>query len=143
LAVLVACGSCSDDDDAGGGKEQPPDAFNGDCGSARWSNLSPACWSCMCGACPEQLNACTEGCVSAFECALEQDVLVGVADELLCEIRGTAALCLREPATQGAARQLIDFDTCLIARREPSSHLRVCERECGIQYSGDVCERFP
>lgn len=145
LAAVLACGSCGDDGEEGGGNSAPPpEPFNGDCDSARWSNVSPRCWSCLCGACRQQLNTCTEGCTQAFECALERDVLVGVADELLCEIRGTAALCLQDPATQGAARQLIDFDTCLIARRtEPREKLRACEEECDIRYTADVCERFP
>ena len=145
LALLLACGSCGDDaDDDGGNAAPPPVPFNGDCDSARWSNVSPRCWSCLCGACKEQLNACTEGCTQAFECALEQDVLVGVVDELLCEIRGTAARCLQDSATQGAAGQLITFDTCLIARHtEPQEKLRVCEEECGIRYTDDVCTRFP
>jgi len=98
----------------------------------------------MCGACKEQLNACTQGCMTAFECALEKDVLVGEGDQILCEIRGTGALCLQDPVSQAAAPELVTFDTCLIARHsEPAERLRVCEAECGISYTDDVCERYP
>lgn len=98
----------------------------------------------MCGACKEQLDACGEGCMKGFECALEKDTLVGVADEIPCEIRATGVLCLTDAETQAGAAALISFDTCLIARHQaPAQQLRACEQECGIAYSGDVCQRFP
>jgi hypothetical protein len=98
----------------------------------------------MCGACKEQLNPCTEGCMKGFECALAKNTLVGVSSEISCEIRATGNLCLTDPETQAGAQQLIQFDTCLIARhQEPGQKLRACEAECGINYTGDVCQRFP
>ena len=144
FAVAIACGSCGDDSDEEGNSPAPPVAYSGDCDSARWSNVSPRCWSCLCGACKQQLNACTQGCAQAFDCALEQDVLVGAAAQLVCEIRGTAALCMLDATTLAAAPELIAFDTCLIAEHtEPKEKMRACEEECGIRYTDDVCERFP
>ena len=82
--------------------------------------------------------------MKGFECALEKDTLVGVADEIPCEIRATGVLCLTDAETQAGAAALISFDTCLIARHQaPAQQLRACEQECGISYSGDVCQRFP
>ncbi len=144
FGVLLACGSCGDDPDGEGSSPPPPVAYNGNCDAARWSNVSPRCWSCLCGACKQQLNACTQGCAQAFDCALEQDVLVGTAAELVCEIRGTAALCMKDATTLAAAPELIAFDTCLIAEHtEPQEKMRACEQECGMRYTDDVCERFP
>jgi hypothetical protein len=144
LALLVACGSCGDDAEDPPNSPPPPVAYNGDCDSARWSNVSPRCWSCLCGACKQQLNACTGACTQAFDCALEQDVLVGSAAELVCEIRGTAAVCMQDPTILAAAPELIAFDTCLIAQHtQPKEKMRACEEECGIRYTDDVCERFP
>jgi hypothetical protein len=98
----------------------------------------------MCGACKEQLDACGDGCMKGFECAIAKKTLVGVADEIPCEIRGTAVECMTDAETQAGANALISFDACLIVRHQaPAQQLRACEQECGLTYSGDVCERFP
>ena len=97
----------------------------------------------MCGVCKEPLNKCNQGCMDAFECALEKNTLVGVLGELSCEIRATGNLCLTTPETQAAASELIGFDGCLIGARQPQHRLRACEQECGITYTDDVCERYP
>jgi hypothetical protein len=68
---------------------------------------------------------------------------VGNLSEIQCEIRATLATCSPggedENWTQAAT-----FDTCLITTPKPTmGPLRICEEECGIKYTGDVCERFP
>lgn len=145
---LFACFAGCDDggeqpnpNSPGDGGPTAPDPFNGDCSTARWSNVSDACWSCMCGACSASLNACNESCTDVFECAVEKQVLVNVGADILCEIRGTAAECLAG-APEGAAQALIAFDTCLISAMKPSG-FRVCEDVCQIPYPGDVCTRYP
>jgi len=119
-------------------------AFNGDCKSARWANVSDACWSCFCGKCETQLDACNEDCFKGVQCANDKHALVGVAADLPCELRAFGALCLSDPVLQAAASPLLAFDGCLIASHDPATeHLRACEAECGVAYTGDVCNRFP
>jgi hypothetical protein len=140
--VLTAAGCGSDDaEPAPGGQTETIDPFNGDCSSARWSHLSDACWSCLCGACADTLNACNEGCTTVMECAFEKGTFVNNAADIPCEIRATATECL-PGAPEGAAQAVIAFDTCLIAAQKPSG-FRVCEDVCQIEYPGDVCERYP
>jgi hypothetical protein len=148
LASVVLL-SCSDESDP---KVQPvPDAappsttdpYSGDCTTARWANVSDACWSCLCGGCAETLNACGKGCIEIMECAMKESTLVGNLSEIQCEIRATLATC--SPGGEDENwNQAATFDTCLIATPKPTmGPLRICEEECGIKYSGDVCERFP
>jgi hypothetical protein len=143
LPLLMSFMGCSDDDaaPAPGGQTPAVDPFNGDCTSARWSHVSDACWSCMCGACAASLNACNEGCTNVMECAFEKGTLVNDLADIPCEIRATAAECL-VGAPEGAAQAVIAFDTCLIAAQKPSG-FRICEDVCQVNYPGDVCERYP
>jgi len=151
VALIASLSGCSADDDNGAaqpnpqnpgdGGQNPPDPFNGDCTTARWSNVSDACWSCLCGACAATLNACNDGCMDALECSIEKKTLVNVGAEIACEIRATVAECLTG-APEGAAQGLIDFDTCLISAMKPAG-FRVCEDVCQIPYPGDVCARYP
>ena len=152
--VVVFAGSlflagCSDDESSqpnpqtsGDGGNKAPDPFNGDCTTARWSNVSDACWSCLCGACAATLNACDGACTTVFECTMQKKTLVNVGSDIACEIRATVAECLTDPASQGAATPLINFDTCLIGAPKESG-FRVCEDVCQIPYPGDVCARYP
>jgi hypothetical protein len=150
---LVACGSDtpSPGKDVDGGAPAPDagptrtrDAFNGDCTTANWSSTSSdACWACMCDACATTLNKCNDDCVDLMQCALDEHVLVGKTTEVTCEVRGFQATCLNDPATKSQADATTAFDVCLIASRTPESMLRICEPECGLSYTGDVCQRFP
>ena len=142
--------SCSSDDSApkpepkpDGGSPSKTDPYNGDCSTARWANVSDACWSCLCGGCAESLNACKEGCIEVMECALDNNTLVGDLEEIQCEIRATLATC--SPGGEDENwKQAATFDTCLITSpKATEGPLRICEEECGIHYTGDVCERFP
>src|SRR5262245_45460208 len=47
-----------------------------DCTSDNWSNLSEACWKCMCDACADALGACNETCTDVMECSFEKHTLV-------------------------------------------------------------------
>jgi hypothetical protein len=151
LVVSFFLAGCSDDDDTsrqpnpqnpGDAGNTAPDPFNGDCTTARWSKVSDACWSCMCGACASTLNACDATCATVFECSMEKGTLVNVGAEIQCEIRAVVAECLTDPASQGAAGALINFDTCLITAPKQAG-FRVCEDVCQIPYPGDVCTRYP
>jgi hypothetical protein len=78
-----------------------------------------------------------------MECGIEKHVLVGKVEEVACEVRAFSATCLNDPATSPQSDATTAFDVCLIGARLPSSMLRICEPECGLTYTGDVCERFP
>ncbi len=171
IRLLAACtplliwSGCSKDDAAPGGAQpgsqdsgshrndsgsHPTDGggegggFKGDCKSKRWANVSDACWSCFCDKCETQTNTCGEDCFKVMQCANDKHALVGVGTELPCELRAFPALCLTDPASTAAAGPLLGFDTCLITKHDPAKeHLRACEAECGITYTGDVCKRFP
>jgi hypothetical protein len=120
------------------------DPFNGDCTSANWSSgSSDACWACMCNTCAMTLNACNDGCISLLACGLDKHVIVGSAADLQCEIRAFTASCLDDPSTSSQANAVTALDTCLIGSHKPPEMLRACEAECGITYTGDVCQRFP
>jgi hypothetical protein len=120
------------------------DPFNGDCTSAKWANVSDECWACACTACASALNACDETCIDVMWCSIEQDCLVGVGAEINCEIRCVGNQCLTDMAAQMAAGAVIGFDSCLIGSMDkPAGAFRACEAECGIAYTGTVCERFP
>jgi hypothetical protein len=118
------------------------DSFNGDCSSARWADVSDACWSCQCGACKATLNACNVDCVGVLACALTHHTLVNVGADVSCEVRATATECLTDAKSQAVATPLVQFDACLIGART-TGHFRACEEECKISYSGDVCQRYP
>jgi hypothetical protein len=164
LAALIALASCSDSDDTGSTPEPESDAststdasgtggaagdarpsvdpFTGDCSAARWADVSGACWSCLCDACADTLNTCEEGCIDLMQCALDEFTLVGDGAEIACEVRATRATCLLD-GNETTWQQAADFDVCLISSPKPDGQFRICETECGINYSGDVCERFP
>jgi hypothetical protein len=158
--TLVACGDKDEKpgDSPGSGAAQSFDAspeampqespgavdpFTGDCDSARWADVSEACWACLCEGCRDTLNACEDGCIELMQCALEKDTLVGDIAEIGCEVRATRALCLPEGA-EDTWQRAASFDTCLItATPKPEGQFRICEAECGIAYTGDVCARYP
>jgi hypothetical protein len=120
------------------------DPFNGDCTTANWSSGSnDECWACMCNTCAATLNKCNDDCVDFMQCALDEHVLVGKATELACEVRGVAATCATDPAKKAADDAATAFDICLIGARTSDVKLRICEKECGIDYTDDVCQRFP
>jgi hypothetical protein len=152
-AIVSACSSGS----GGSGKEptnlgtdaaipeagkNTVDAFNGDCTSARWADVSDACWSCQCGACKQTLDACNIDCVGVLACALDHHTLANVGSDVTCEIRATVAECLKDPKSQAVASPLTQFDACLIGAHT-TGHFRACEDECKISYTGDVCQRYP
>jgi hypothetical protein len=116
-----------------------------DCTKDNWSNLSDGCWACMCDACEATLDACNETCTDVFECTLEKDTLVDNLPDIGCEVRASAAECFTAPGALAVVNQLIGFDTCLIGAPKPDggSGFRVCEKECDVIYSGDVCDRYP
>jgi hypothetical protein len=118
------------------------DPFTGDCTTSRWGNVSEACWSCMCAACADTLNACGDDCVEALVCGFDAGCMVDRGAEILCEIRCVGGACLTTPEAQAAAQSLVDLDTCLIGAQKPSG-FRICEDVCAIPYPGDVCERYP
>lgn len=120
-----------------------PAAFNGDCSTARWADVSDECWSCLCGACKAKLDVCNEDCISVFDCATKNHTLVNVAADITCEIRATGVTCLQDPKAQAAAQPLLNFDTCLIGAGDKSKEFRACDAECKVPYPGDVCARFP
>ena len=144
-AVLAAL-SCSDDsssgDDGGaaGTGGSPLQPFNGDCTTAKWAGFSDACWSCMCTACANTLNACNEACTGVMGCAFQAGCLVNQTRDINCEVRCVASECLVDAGA--AAQAVINFDTCLITATKPSG-FRVCEDVCAIPYTGDVCTRYP
>jgi len=126
---------------ASGGADAGPPL---DCTADNWSSgLSEACWSCLCGACAEKLNLCNSDCTDILECAFEKNTFVNQLAEINCEIQATAVECLTTPATQDQAGALIQFDTCLISGGAAAGSFRVCDTECQIPYSGDVCTRYP
>lgn len=155
LSFIIFCCDCSSDSDSdskspadhdagdAASEARPVDAFNGDCTTARWASVSDACWSCFCSKCKESLNACDEKCVKGIACAAEKHTLVGVASDLQCELRAFGALCATDPDILASSGALVAFDGCLIDNYRPPEHLRACEAECGVVYTGDVCERFP
>jgi hypothetical protein len=152
LGLLLSVGCSSDSEpmakaerDAGdsGSDARPVDPFNGDCSSARWASVSDACWSCFCNRCKDALNGCNGECFKGAACAVDNHILVGVATELQCEVRAVSATCLKDEASRTAAGPLLQFDGCLINQHRDPEHLRACEQECGVTYTGDVCERFP
>jgi hypothetical protein len=116
------------------------DPFTGMCSSARWSHVSPACWSCWCGECAESLNAATRKSLEIFECMFEQKLLVNDLFELVCEVNAGQAECV-DGATDDWDK-LVAFDTCLMANATAPA-FRACEAECEIDYPGDVCTRYP
>ncbi len=127
--------------DSGG---SPVDAFNGDCSTARWTNVSDECWACLCNACKPKLDACNQDCTDVFQCAQAKHTLVNKGTELTCEITATTALCLADPKSQAVAQPLLDFDTCLLtATKTHAGDFRACDTECRTAYSGDVCTRVP
>ena len=127
----------------GAGTDGGPVPF-GDCTAKNWGNTSDACWSCFCKKCATELDVCGPDCFKGVQCANDKHALVGVAGDLPCELRAFAALCLSDPVLQAASGPLLGFDTCLIASHDPATeHLRACEAECGVSYTGDVCARFP
>jgi len=141
---MLSFAGCSDDDDANpapGAGQTPIDPFTGDCTTAKWSHVSDACWSCVCGACAASLNGCNEGCVAAMECSIAKKTLVNNFNDIQCEINATTRECLQN-APEGAAAGVLAFDTCLITATKPSG-FRVCEDVCQIPYPGDVCDRYP
>lgn len=117
--------------------------YTGDCTTARWMAVSDACWSCFCNRCRTETNNCNGDCANGVYCAAGKHVLVGEASQLSCELRGFAQVCLTDPTFQAGVGPLLQFDTCLIAQHQPPEQLRACEQECGMTYTGDVCERFP
>src|SRR5262245_47663668 len=159
MLAFVGCGSDSKsqpgrtkvtggEDDAGGDPpagSHDPVAYNGDCSTAKWANVTDDCWACLCGACKTTLDACNKDCTDILECTEEKNALVNVRSELLCEIRATGNLCLQTPAAQAAAQALVTFDGCLMNGSTPreAGEFRACETVCKIPYSGDVCQRFP
>lgn len=125
-------------------RPRTPDAFNGDCSSANWSPESnDACWACMCNTCATTLNQCNDACISLLDCGLTKHVIVGNAADLSCEIRAFTASCLDDPSTSSQSNAVTALDTCLIGAHKAPEMLRACEAECGITYTGDVCQRFP
>jgi hypothetical protein len=125
-------------------RARPTDPFNGDCSTARWANLSDECWSCFCNTCQDTLNQCNDDCVKGLACGTDNHVLAGVTTDLVCEGRAFGAVCESDPAIHAVADLITKFDICLIGSRDPvKNHLRACEAECSITYTGDVCERFP
>jgi hypothetical protein len=63
------------------------DPFNGDCDSARWADVSEACWTCACTTCKATLNACGDDCMKTLDCTFKNHTLVNKGSELSCEIR--------------------------------------------------------
>lgn len=123
---------------------RPPDPYNGDCKSARWANVSDACWSCFCSKCEKPLDQCGDACFEGIKCANDNHVLVGVASDLSCELRAYTAVCESDPVVLAALSVVTSFDSCLIGSHNPSTEkLRACEAACGTIYTGDVCQRFP
>ena len=160
MLAFVGCGSDSKSgpgktgvtgqkgNDAGepSGGSHDPVAYNGDCSTAKWANVTDECWACLCGACKTTLDACNKDCTDILECAEEKHALVNVQTELSCEIRATGNLCLQTPAAQAATQALITFDGCLMAAGTPkpvAGEFRACDTVCKTPYSGDVCQRFP
>jgi hypothetical protein len=118
------------------------DPFNGDCDSARWADVSEACWSCACQTCKDTLDACGDDCMKTLDCTFKNHTLVNNSADIGCEIRATITECLNNPTAQAAAPALTSFDGCLLGAPKPG-HFRACEVECAIPYSGDVCQRYP
>ena len=122
----------------------PSTRSDGDCTSAKWASVSDECWACACTACATALNSCDEICMNVMLCSMEQDCLVGVGADISCEIRCVGNQCLTDMAAQMAAGAVVGFDSCLIGSMDkPAGAFRACEAECGIAYTGTVCERFP
>ena len=151
IALFVAGGCGSDDAKTTAGEPdagtttRTPDAYNSDCSTANWGKdaASDACWACMCGACAETLNKCDRDCLGLVQCALDEHVLVGDVSQLQCEVRGFGETCVTADSPQASVTAVTSFDTCLITSHKAPEQLRACEAECGITYTGDVCERFP
>jgi hypothetical protein len=159
MVAFVGCGSdaksesggASGTGGAGGSGGGPaasshePVAYNGDCSSAKWANVTDECWACLCGACKTTLDACNKDCTDILECAEEKHALVNVTADLNCELRATGNLCLQTPAAQAATQALITFDGCLLngATERVAGEFRACDTVCKTPYSGDVCQRFP
>jgi hypothetical protein len=127
---------------SGGGGSSGVDAFNGDCTTAKWGDVSDACWSCMCQACANTLNTCDDACMGVMKCAFESECMVNQPSEVNCEISCVGNECLADPAAQAAAQSVVSFDACLIGAEKPSG-FRICEDVCSIPYTGDVCTRYP
>ena len=127
------------------GLGSPPVAFNGDCSTAKWANVSDECWSCLCGACTADLNLCNQDCTGILECATSNHTLVNVSSDISCEIAATTATCLKDPKSQAAASPLLTFDTCLLSASTTKApgEFRACDTICKTLYTGDVCTRFP
>ena len=123
-----------------GAEPGPVDPFTGDCSTARWGNVSPACWNCFCNRCKPQLDLCGEDCLGLLKCGSQEST--GKASELSCEARGFIHNCLTS-ATQSGLTEVLDFDLCLIAAHDSTEQLRSCEKECGMKYVDDICERYP
>ncbi|HEX4336994.1 MAG TPA: hypothetical protein VH062_13845 [Polyangiaceae bacterium] len=122
-----------------------PDAFNGDCSTARWGHQTKECWDCLCGACPDSLNKCNGDCVGIIECAESNHVLADKTSDISCEVTGTTVTCLKDTAVQAQAQALITFDTCLLSTHPDKlpNDFRTCDTVCNVTYSGDVCTKFP
>jgi hypothetical protein len=118
------------------------DAYNQDCSTARWANVSDACWSCLCTQCKPSLDQCNTRCAAGMACAFEKKTFVNVAADLSCELAVTVGDCLREEGGVAQAGAIATFDGCLIGKADQSAgEFRTCEKECGLTYPGDVCAR--
>jgi len=126
--------------DARPGTWTPPVAFNGDCTTAKWADVSDECWSCFCETCPDVTNACDGPCQEMMLCTEDKGCLVHDQAEMACELRCVLGECY--DAT--AAVKTANFDSCLISSADTAAgEFRACEAVCGIPYPGDVCERYP
>jgi hypothetical protein len=118
------------------------DAYNQDCSTARWANVSDGCWSCLCTQCADSLNKCNGRCAAGMACAFEKKTFVNVAADLSCELAVTVGDCLKEEGGIAQAAAIAAFDGCLVAKADQSAgEFRTCEKECGLTYPGDVCAR--
>jgi hypothetical protein len=116
------------------------DDYNGMCATARWSNVSPECWSCWCERCSDTLNAATRRSFEIFECMFDERLVVDDFLELLCEVRAAEQECV-DGSTQDWDK-LVAFDTCLIGM-PTDTEFRACDTVCRTPYADDVCTRYP
>ena len=150
LSVHVAATACSDgaaeasrSADAGGEptatNDSPAVEYTGDCSSAKWADVTDACWSCLCETCAAELDACDGACYDVMLCSDEQGCLVRDDAEMSCELRCVTGVC-SGPGLLGAAT----FDSCLLGAADTAAgQFRACEEICAFNYPGDVCERHP
>jgi hypothetical protein len=127
----------------GAGGAPSVDPFNGMCSSARWSTVSPDCWSCWCSKCASSLNAATRRSLEIFECMREKKLLVNDNSQLQCEVRAGTKECVGSDTADW--NKLVTFDECLFGALTPKAtgEFRACDTTCGTTYSGDVCTRYP